>query len=340
MTGAAMSLDGLSLREWQRRFERYGETPAIPAATVVVLRDSSKGIETLLLRRRSDIAFAGMWVFPGGRIEHGDHEHGGHRPEDHRPEDDEHPRERPGDGRSRPRSRRRIEYGDHEHRLEPPDVLASNSRASAGDMVAAARQAAVREAREEADIVLDPSALVLFSFWLPPPIAPKRYATWFFAATEPGGEVRVDDGEIVRHEWMTPAEAMRRRDVGEIMLAPPTWVTLHTLHALSHSVGRPDKGPAVTGGSRPDKGSTVTGGSRPGSGRTGGAAQVLDGLARGGLRRYETRIGAGAHGPVSMWHGDAGYETSDPSVPGARHRLEFRDGGYHLDRTAAPETAA
>jgi len=284
MTGAAMSLDGLSLREWQRRFERYGETPAIPAATVVVLRDSSKDIETLLLRRRSDIAFAGMWVFPGGRIE----------------------------------------SGDHEHRLEP-----SNSRASAGDLVAAARQAAVREAREEADIVLDPSALVLFSFWLPPPIAPKRYATWFFAATEPGGEVRVDDGEIVRHEWMTPAEAMRRRDAGEIMLAPPTWVTLHTLHTLSRSVGRPDKGSAVTGGRR------------SGSGRTGGAAQVLDGLARGGLSRYETRIGAGQHGPGSMWHGDAGYETSDPSVPGARHRLEFRDGGYHLDQTAAtPETTA
>ncbi len=319
MTGAAMSLDGLSLREWQRRFERDGETPAIPAATVVVLRDSSTGMEALLLRRRSDIAFAGMWVFPGGRIESVDHKHR---------------RKQPAPPPAPQHARLRIESGDDEYRREPPDGehsdgLAPGSRASAGDLVAAARQAAVREAREEADIVLDPSALVLFSFWLPPPIAPKRYATWFFAATEPGGEVRVDDGEIVRHEWMTPAEAMRRRDSGEIALAPPTWVTLHTLHTLSRSLGRTDKGSAPPGGSR------------SGSGRSGGVAHVLNGLTRGGLRRYETRIGAGLHGPVSMWHGDAGYETSDPSVPGARHRLEFRDGGYHLDQTsAAPETTA
>jgi hypothetical protein len=24
---------------------------------------------------------------------------------------------------------------------------------------------------------------------------------------------------------------------------------------------------------------------------------------------------------VALWHGDAGYETGDPTVPGPRHRL-------------------
>src|SRR6478735_7867017 len=46
--------------------------PAIPAATVILLRDSNGGIETLMLRRNSKIAFGGMWVFPGGRVEEGD----------------------------------------------------------------------------------------------------------------------------------------------------------------------------------------------------------------------------------------------------------------------------
>ena len=44
--------------------------PAIPAATVVLLRDGPSGPETLMLRRNSKLAFAGgAWVFPGGRID-------------------------------------------------------------------------------------------------------------------------------------------------------------------------------------------------------------------------------------------------------------------------------
>ena len=39
------------------------------AATVVLLRDGAGGLETLLLRRNSRIAFGGMWVFPGGRVD-------------------------------------------------------------------------------------------------------------------------------------------------------------------------------------------------------------------------------------------------------------------------------
>jgi 8-oxo-dGTP pyrophosphatase MutT (NUDIX family) len=41
----------------------------IPSATVVLLRDTPNGMKVLLLRRNSDIAYGGSWVFPGGRIE-------------------------------------------------------------------------------------------------------------------------------------------------------------------------------------------------------------------------------------------------------------------------------
>lgn len=44
-----------------------------PAATVVLLRDSAAGVETLLLRRHGNLAFAGgQWVFPGGAIDPAD----------------------------------------------------------------------------------------------------------------------------------------------------------------------------------------------------------------------------------------------------------------------------
>ncbi len=55
------------------------DMPIRPAATVIVLRDrpAGGGIETLLLRRNSELAFhGGSWVFPGGRLD----------PEDYHPE--------------------------------------------------------------------------------------------------------------------------------------------------------------------------------------------------------------------------------------------------------------
>ena len=46
----------------------------IPSATVILLREASGQLETLLLRRNSKISFhGGAWVFPGGRIDPEDH---------------------------------------------------------------------------------------------------------------------------------------------------------------------------------------------------------------------------------------------------------------------------
>jgi 8-oxo-dGTP pyrophosphatase MutT (NUDIX family) len=63
--------------ETQRALERFarekrtGEVhEAIPAATVILLRDTPGGHETLLLRRNSRLGFGGgAWVFPGGRVD-------------------------------------------------------------------------------------------------------------------------------------------------------------------------------------------------------------------------------------------------------------------------------
>jgi 8-oxo-dGTP pyrophosphatase MutT (NUDIX family) len=65
------------LKNWAEQARTSGGGPsgaeAKPAATVVVLRDGEHGLETLLLRRSSKMAFhGGAWVFPGGRIDEGD----------------------------------------------------------------------------------------------------------------------------------------------------------------------------------------------------------------------------------------------------------------------------
>jgi 8-oxo-dGTP pyrophosphatase MutT (NUDIX family) len=53
----------------------FENVPAHPAATVILMKDTSSGFEVLLLKRNSRLDFhGGHWVFPGGRIDKSDHE--------------------------------------------------------------------------------------------------------------------------------------------------------------------------------------------------------------------------------------------------------------------------
>ena len=239
---------------YARNHEEFGNSELIPAATVVILRDAKTGLEALMLRRNSKIAFGGMWVFPGGRID------------------------------------------------EEDTVAGADGRI---DELTTAAAAAVREASEEASVVVDPKGLVWFAHWVPPPVMPKRFATFFFAAPldRAAGDVAIDDGEITEHEWMRPVDAMARRDGGEIELAPPTWMTLNRLS---------------------------------------GFATVEAALAELDAEEppfYETHMARTDAGPVAMWPGDAGYEAGDPTVAGPRHRLTMLEDGYRFEDTRPFEEA-
>ncbi|WP_217183489.1 NUDIX domain-containing protein [Streptomyces sp. AC495_CC817] len=54
------------------------------AGTVVVLRPAPEGFEVLLMRRPERGSFAGAWVFPGGKVEPGDHMQGADEADDAR----------------------------------------------------------------------------------------------------------------------------------------------------------------------------------------------------------------------------------------------------------------
>ncbi len=212
--------------------------PAIPAATVVLLREQASQIEILMLHKTSQIAFGGMWVFPGGRID-----------------EDDYPPER------------------------DPNI--------------AARNAALRETQEEAGLTVSPDGIVWFAHWTPPPGTPKRFATWFFAVRADEHAVTIDGGEIQNHQWLSPRAAIERHAAGEIDLAPPTWVTLYQMSQFTS------------------------------------VDDALQRLAAQPPRYYETRVAKRADGVrVTLWHGDAGYETWDADVHGARHRLAMTPGGF------------
>jgi 8-oxo-dGTP pyrophosphatase MutT (NUDIX family) len=103
-----------------------------------------------------------------------------------------------------------------------------------GEGEAAFRAAAVRELDEEAGISLpDPEALVQFSRWITPALVKIRFDTWFFLAPAPdGAEAKIDGSEIVGARWLTPAEALRAANAGELFLVFPTVKHLEQLSAF------------------------------------------------------------------------------------------------------------
>jgi 8-oxo-dGTP pyrophosphatase MutT (NUDIX family) len=61
------------------REPRASGAAAAPAATVVLVRDGGAGLEVLLAKRSSQLAFhGGAWVFPGGRIDPDDYADAAH----------------------------------------------------------------------------------------------------------------------------------------------------------------------------------------------------------------------------------------------------------------------
>ena len=73
-------------------------------------------------------------------------------------------------------------------------------------------------------------ALRVFSHWLTPVGAPRRYDTWFFVARSPDGQDGVhDDGELVASAWVRPIDALRQHARGEIELILPTMRCLEAL---------------------------------------------------------------------------------------------------------------
>ena len=234
-------------KKWESDHEERGTSDLIPAATVVIMRDSEPGIELLMLRKNSKVAFGGMWVFPGGKID------------------------------------------------ETDKVIGSDGSL---DELATATNAAARETFEEAAISVSQENLFWFSHWVPPAITPKRFSTYFFATKLlDGDEVTIDDSEIIEHNWFRPHEAIDLRDAGEIELAPPTWVTLNRLISFTN------------------------------------VENALNDLDAKDPIFYETHIAQSAKGPVAMWFGDAGYEKTDPDMPGERHRLTMTTDGYHFEQS-------
>lgn len=177
-------------------------------------------------------------------------------------------------------------------RIDPADADPD----APGDQAAAARRAAVREAREEAGVEVDAASLAFAVHWTTPAASPIRFATWFFVAPAPAGRITVDGGEIHAHQWLRPADALARQRAGEIKLAAPTF-------ALTTRMTKFDDAEAALAAV---------------------AAWPAEWLL-GDLRDAEG-------GQVALYHQDVAHGGGPLDQPGPRHRLWMVDSGWRYER--------
>jgi len=205
-------------------------SPLIPAATILLLRDGTDGLEVLLLRRNKALkAFGGAWVFPGGRVDEAD----------------------------------------------GPNL----------DEIARARQTAIRETEEETSLDISNSDFVTLSNWIPPVEEKRRFSTWFFVAKAPNTPVKIDEGEIHDYQWITPIDALSKVPSPDLMMMPPTYVSLWCLRNYQN------------------------------------VHEALVGLSKSEPEIFETKFARGDKGFITLWPGDACYECLDFSKDGPKRRL-------------------
>jgi 8-oxo-dGTP pyrophosphatase MutT (NUDIX family) len=178
-------------------------------------------------------------------------------------------------------------------RIDPEDYLPD----APADRPAAARRAAVREAAEEAGLTIAEEQLIPLSRWIAPEGLPRRFDAWFFVAPAAGEAVCVDGMEIHDHRWMRAEEAIAAQYTGEIMLAPPTFVTLIHLSRY-RSVN-----------------------------------DALSALRNTTAETFNPRIRAIPGGACALYAGDAAYEGGELETVGPRHRLWILASGWRYERT-------
>lgn len=189
---------------------------AIPAATLVVVREQSNGPpELLMVERAKGMAFAaGALVFPGGRIDEADR--------------------RLAEATSLPDAAARV--AAIRETLEET-AIPVGIRPEPGSLSASWMQGALVQHHPfgtillEGERKLDLDALTPFARWVPKFHAVRRFDTMFFVARCPLGDwaPQVIQGECAGACWISAAAALEREQRGEARLIFPTRRNLERL---------------------------------------------------------------------------------------------------------------
>lgn len=221
------------------------ETPRA-AATVVLLRDSTAGPEVLLLRRNAQASnMAGVYVFPGGKLDaddatldvdtHLDQPHATLHANLNEP--DTHSATAAG-----------LYVAALREALEECGLLLAEPLGGTSAVNATRARAMLREGQPFAQVLgalqlrLQTRQLAPWSRWvtpLAPTMGTRRFDTRFFVAQAPADQTALHDNEETTDSvWLAPRAALEQYRDGRIDLAPPQIMSLAHLarHASVASV--------------------------------------------------------------------------------------------------------
>lgn len=221
-----------------------GTTDPVDAATVLLLRSGSDGMEVFLLERHLDSDFAGgAYAFPGGKVDPGDLA----LPADRWAGVDPARVVDAVGGRSPEHAAGILVAAVRETFEEAGPLLAhrGDGRPVTADDLAtepfreARRRLATRGQHwdwgpwlAEQDLVLDLGALRPFARWTTPHGMHKRFDTRFLAVALPADQTAAlghDDIETTDSVWRRPEDALAASERGEVVIIFPTRRTLQAL---------------------------------------------------------------------------------------------------------------
>ena len=198
-----------------------GDKPMKDASTVIILRDTSDGIETFMLCRHQQSGFmGGAHVFPGGKVD----------TEDTAPDWLEHVHQT-AEVVTTALGERDAELGvalliaGIRETFEEAGVLLARA-SDAADLSRA--RARLHEGEgflalaKEVGMRIDASALVPYARWITPKMESRRFDTRFYIARMPEQQHASHDGsETTSAAWLRPSAAIDAMLSGRIKLAPP-----------------------------------------------------------------------------------------------------------------------
>jgi 8-oxo-dGTP pyrophosphatase MutT (NUDIX family) len=189
------------------------QSPPIPAATLVIVRDRAHGApELLMVERAQGMAFAGgALVFPGGRIDESDRTLATSDME----------------ASKVAAIRETVEETAIPVGLEPVPSVETAVELQR-ELLA---EQPLGELIQRHRLTLDLRALTPFARWVPKFHATRRFDTLFFIASAPGPDwqPRVVEGECSGAMWISAADALERDRSGAARLIFPTRRNLERL---------------------------------------------------------------------------------------------------------------
>lgn len=191
--------------------------PAIPAATLVIFRDRDAAPPELLMveRARAMVFAGGATVFPGGRIDPGDHAFAATFS--------------PADLDDMAARIAAIRETLEEAGL--PIGFAATPPPAAVAEIRAALHAGIPFAEALAGAELSPDRLIPFARWRPDHEGMRNFDTRFYLAPLPADAppASVDETENVRLVWTTAADCLAAADRGDLSIIFPTRRNLERL---------------------------------------------------------------------------------------------------------------